>query len=117
VAPLLAKASAENGQAIAKKCMACHDFTKGGPNKVGPNLWGIVGNKVAHLGDGFAYSDAMKNHGGTWDYDNLNDFIAHPNVHIKGTKMAFAGLKKPEERADVLAWLRQQADSPVPLPQ
>ena len=116
IGPLLAKASVENGQAVAKKCAACHDFTKGGPNKVGPNLYGIVGSKVAHLGDAFAYSEAMKSHGGTWDYESLSGFLAGPSAYMKGTKMAFAGLKKPQDRADVIAYLRSLADTPVPLP-
>lgn len=116
IGPLLAKASVENGQAVAKKCAACHDFTKGGPNKVGPNLYGIVGAKVAHLGDAFAYSDALKSHGGAWDYESLSAFLAAPAAYVKGTKMAFGGLKKPQERADLIAYLRSLADDPVPLP-
>ena len=115
VAALLAKADADHGAQIARQCQACHDFTKGGPNRVGPNLWGVLGGPHAHKGD-YAYSDAMKNAPGTWDYESVNKFIAGPQAFVPGTKMGFAGLKKVQDRADVIAWLRQQSDSPVALP-
>lgn len=115
IIPLLATADIAVGQAVTKKCVACHDFTKGGPNKVGPNLWGIVGANVAHLGD-FNYSDAMKTHGGKWDYENLSHFLYNPKAHVPGTKMAFAGVKKDDERAALVAYLRTLSDSPAPLP-
>lgn len=115
IIPLLASADVALGQEISKKCVACHDFSKGGPNKVGPNLWGIVGAKVAHL-DNFAYSDGMKNHGGNWDYENLGHFLYNPKAHVPGTKMAFAGVKKDNERAAIVAYLRSLSDSPVALP-
>jgi cytochrome c len=115
VGPLLAKADPDHGAQIAKQCMACHNFAKGGPNMVGPNLWGVVGGPHAHKSD-YAYSDAMKNFKGDWDFESLNKFIAHPQGFLPGTKMGFAGLKKPQDRADVLAWLRLQSDNPVPLP-
>ncbi len=115
VGPLLAKADVDHGAAVAKQCQACHNFAKGGPNLVGPNLWGVIGGPHAHKSD-FAYSDAMKKFAGTWDYDSINNFIAHPQAYLPGTKMGFAGLKKPEDRADVIAWLRTQADTPEPLP-
>lgn len=115
IEPLLAKASAENGQNIAKKCLQCHTFEKGGANKVGPNLWNIVGNKVAHS-DSFAYSSAFKGHKGEWTYENLNHYLYKPQKFIPGTKMAFAGLKKGQERADLIAYLRTLSDAPKPLP-
>lgn len=116
VATLLAKADVAKGQALAKACAACHDFTKGGPNKVGPNLYGIVGAHHAHA-DGFAYSDGMKAKSGeTWDYEALNAFLFKPKNAVPGTKMAFAGLPKTQDRADLIAWLRTLADSPKPLP-
>jgi cytochrome c len=115
VSPLLAKADVDHGAQLARQCQACHNFAKGGPNMVGPNLWGVVGGPHAHKGD-YSYSDAMKNFPGTWDYESLNKFINHPQAFVVGTKMGFAGLKKVQDRADVIAWLRQQSDSPVPLP-
>jgi cytochrome c len=115
VAPLLAKADADHGASVAKQCAACHTFVKGGPNMVGPNLWGVVGGPHAHKGD-YAYSDAMKKFPGNWDYESINKMLAGPAAYLPGTKMTFAGLKSPQDRADVIAWLRQQADSPEPLP-
>jgi cytochrome c len=115
IEPLLLKANIEHGQEVAKKCLQCHTFEKGGANKVGPNLWGIVGGKVAHL-EGYAYSSAFKKHGGVWRYEELNDYLYHPQTHIPGTKMAFAGLKKTQDRADLIAYLRTLSDSPLALP-
>ena len=116
VSPLLAKADPHKGQQIAMKCQACHDFTKGGPNKIGPNLWGIVGSKPAEV-PGYSFSDAMKaREDKPWTYEALNDFLAAPRSFVPGTKMTFAGLPKVEDRADVIAYLRTLADSPLPLP-
>jgi cytochrome c len=112
---LLQTASVEKGAAAAKKCGACHDFTKGGPNKVGPNLFGVVGRDRASE-PGFNYSAAMKAKGGKWTYDDLNQFITNPKGFIPGTAMGFAGIPKDSERADVIAYLRTLSDNPVPLP-
>jgi len=112
---LLQTASVEKGAAAAKKCAACHTFEKGGPNRVGPNLFGIVERARASEA-GFNYSAAMKAKGGKWTYDDLNKFIANPKGFVPGTAMGFAGIPKDSERADVIAYLRTLADSPVPLP-
>ncbi len=111
----LASASVEKGTGAAKKCAACHSFEKGGPNKVGPHLWGVVDRQRAHEG-GFEYSAALKEKGGTWTYDELDHFLANPKTYVPGTKMAFAGIQAPQERADVIAYLRSLADTPAPLP-
>jgi len=111
----LASASAEKGQSTAKQCQACHTFEKGGPNRVGPNLWGIVDRPRASEA-GFNYSPAMKAKGGNWSYDELNKFLASPRGYVQGTAMSFAGLARDGQRADVIGYLRTLADSPAPLP-
>lgn len=116
IAALLASANIEKGKVIAKKCIACHTFDKGGTNKVGPNLWGIVGNKKAHLGSAFNYSKAILAQEGQWGYDELFHFLKKPQKYISGTKMAFAGISKPEQIADVVLYLHSMSDSPIPLP-
>lgn len=112
---LLAKASVEKGMATAKQCQACHTFEKGGPNRVGPNLWGIVERARATMA-GFNYSAAIKAKGGKWTFDELNKFLANPRSVIPGTSMTFAGLTRDQQRADVIDYLRTLADSPVALP-
>jgi cytochrome c len=112
---LLQTASVEKGEAAAKKCGACHTFEKGGPNRVGPNLYGIVGDKKGE-GRGFNFSAAMKAKGGAWTFEDLNQFISNPKGFVPGTAMGFAGIQKDSERADVIDYLHTLADSPVPLP-
>ncbi len=115
IAPLLASASIDAGKSVAKKCVACHTFEKDGPNRIGPNLWGVIGGTKARQ-QNFSYSAGMKALGGTWSYDDLNAFLFKPADFIKGTKMAFVGLPKTTERAAVVAYLRSLSDAPVALP-
>lgn len=115
VSALLASANVENGQKLSKQCLQCHSFEKGGPNKIGPNLWNVVGNKHGHL-EGYAYSSSLLKKEGKWDYENLNHFLYKPKVYIPGTKMSFVGIKKVKDRADVISYLRTLSDSPIALP-
>lgn len=118
IATLLASADAGAGEAVFKKCQACHSGEKGGPNKVGPGLWNIVNHPVA-AHEGFSYSAGMKTFaegGKVWDFEHLNHFLLAPKKYVAGTAMGFAGLKKDDERANLIAYLRTLSDSPAPLP-
>jgi cytochrome c len=112
----LQTASVEKGAASAKVCQTCHTFDKGGPNRVGPNLFGIVGDHKGEGRNGFNFSAAIKAKGGQWTIDDLNQFIANPRSYVPGTAMTFAGIPRESERADVLVYLNSLADSPAPLP-
>jgi len=113
---LIPAASAEAGKRIAAVCLGCHSFEKGGPNGVGPNLWGILGEDVAHLAD-FPYSRAMANYEGVWTYENMYNYLENPQGYLPGTNMAFAGLKQQRQRLNILAYMREMSDNPPPLPE
>ena len=115
IAPLLASADAAAGKDKAKLCITCHSFEKGGPNKIGPNLYNVVGDEIAHDRGGFAFSEVLKAKGGTWTAENLNDWLWKPQTYARGTKMTFIGLPKAQDRANVIAYLASLSDSPKPL--
>lgn len=119
IGPLMASADVGAGEAVFKRCAACHTTEQGGANKVGPNLWEVINRPIASH-EGFAYSAAMKefSQGGSvaWDYEHLSNFLLAPKSYIRGTEMSFAGLKKPEDRANVIAYLRSLSANPAPLP-
>jgi len=103
------------GKKIFKKCAACHSITKGGKNKIGPALYNVVGRKVGEVTD-YKYSKALAAYNKEWNFEELNGFLIKPAKYIKGTKMAYAGLKKEKDRASIIKYLNQNSDSPVPLP-
>jgi cytochrome c len=115
VAAALQKASAESGKDVFKACTQCHTGEKGGPNKLGPNLWGIVGRDIGKH-EGFKYSPAVAEKGGKWTWDHLAAYVHSPKSYIPGNRMSFVGVKDVAELADVLAYLRTLSDSPVDLP-
>jgi cytochrome c len=116
ISGLLASADPAAGQTIAQRnCSACHTFTQGGRNGVGPNLYGIVGAPHAHA-EGFNYSAAIKGKAGPWNYEELNAWLNKPSAYAPGTRMAYAGLGNTKQRADLIAYLRSLAASPQPLP-
>ena len=113
---LLAAADTAAGEKVAKKCKSCHSFDKDGPNKIGPNLWDVVENPIAN-NDGYKYSDALASRSGeVWSYQALNDYLENPKGWAPGTKMSFAGVKKADQRANMIAYLRGLSDAPAPLP-
>jgi cytochrome c len=115
IAVAMKTSDAEVGKNLSKACQACHSFDKGGANKVGPNLWGIIGRKPGSH-EGYTYSEAMKAKAGNWGYEEVYAFLANPKGVVAGTKMGYAGMPKFEDRANLLAYLRTLADAPVPMP-
>ena len=112
----LAKADATKGGDVFKKCGACHNADKGGPNQLGPNLWGVLGEPIGKGANGFAFSPALSGKGGNWNWDLLSQWLTSPKAFAPGTKMTFAGISNPQDRANVMAFLNQHSDSPQPLP-
>jgi len=115
-ASLLVQASADAGERESRKCAACHSFDEGGANKIGPKLHGVVGREVANV-EGFAYSTALQEYGGTWDYERLSCYLENPSECVPGNKMSFAGIKNDEARANVIAYLRDITPDAPPLPE
>jgi cytochrome c len=112
---ILALGDTTHGKKIFKKCSACHIVAKGGKNLIGPALYGVVGRPTASISD-YSYSSALKAHGKVWDFEELNGFLLKPKSYIKGTKMAYAGLRKDKDRASVILYLNSQSDNPLPKP-
>ena len=115
ISTLLALGSVDHGKMVFKKCAACHSVSKGGGNKIGPALWGIIGRKAGSISD-YKYSKAMSGFGKNWDFEGMNNFLIKPKNYVKGNKMAFAGISKEKDRASVILYLNEQGDSPLPLP-
>ena len=115
IAALIALGDIASGEKVFKKCAACHSIVKGGKNNIGPALYNVVGRKVASVGD-YKYSKALSSYGKEWSLEELNGYLIRPAKWIKGTKMAFAGLRKEKDRASVIKYLNQNSDSPLPLP-
>jgi len=114
IAFFMAAADPRLGEQVFKKCTACHTITPGGPNGLGPNLHGIMGKPLASI-PGFAYSADLKGKGGNWDWESMSQWLKSPKGFVPGTKMTFAGLSKPEDRANLMAWMNQQGSN-LPLP-
>ncbi|WP_397591923.1 c-type cytochrome [Sphingorhabdus sp.] len=116
IATLLATADIAKGEAVFKKCAACHTIAQGGANGIGPNLWASMGKAHGHVA-GFAYSDALKSIPGNWDWEGMDKWLANPKKYAPGTKMTFAGLGNPEERANLILYLNAQGSNlPLPTP-
>ena len=116
IGELLQVADAGAGERLSRACAACHSFDNGGANRIGPNLWDIVNRPMASAA-GFNYSSALGERGGTWSYEELDGFLAAPRDWVPGTSMSYSGMRSPEDRASLIAWMRSLSDSPEPLPQ
>ena len=115
IAALISMGDIDTGKKVFKKCAACHSIVKGGKNNIGPALYNVVGRKVGAVDD-YKYSKALASHGKAWTFEELNGYLLKPAKWIKGTKMAFAGLRKEKDRASVILYLNQNSDNPMPLP-
>ena len=115
IAFYLASADPAKGQQVFNKCTACHNAEKGGANQLGPNLWGVLGEPIGK-GHGFAFSPALAEKGGTWTWETLSNWLHSPKSFAPGTKMTFAGISNPQDRANLIAYLNTQSDAPQPLP-
>ena len=115
IAALMAMGDLESGKKIFKKCAACHSIVQGGKNKIGPALYNVVGRKVGGVSD-YKYSKALASYNKSWTFEELNGFLLKPAKWIKGTKMAYAGLRKEKDRASIIKYLNQSSDNPKPLP-
>ena len=115
IASFLALGDIEHGEKVFKKCSACHVINKGGENKIGPALYGVLGRKVGSI-ENYKYSKALVEYNKEWTFEEMNGYLRKPQSHIKGTKMAFAGLRKEKDRASVILYLNQNSDNPLPLP-
>ena len=115
ISELLAMGTVEHGEKVFKRCSACHMIAAGGKNMIGPNLWSILGKKTG-VASGYKYSKALAAYGKEWSFEEMNGFLIKPSAHIKGTKMAFAGLKKEKDRASVILYMNSKSDKPLPTP-
>ena len=115
IGAIMAMGDATSGEKVFKKCAACHSITKGGGNKIGPALYNVVGRKVGVVTE-YKYSKALIKYENDWSFTELNGFLTKPAKYIKGTKMAYAGLRKEKDRASVIKYLNQNSDNPLPLP-
>jgi len=115
ISALMAMGDVTAGEKVFKKCAACHSIVKGGKNKIGPALYNVVGRQVGGVGD-YKYSKALSEYKKNWTFEELNGFLLKPSKWIKGTKMAYAGLRKESDRASVIKYLNENSDNPIPLP-
>ena len=115
ISELLALGDIGHGEKVFKKCSACHMIVSGGKNMIGPNLWGVIGRTAGSVSD-YKYSKAMVAYGKEWTYEEMNAYLIKPQAYIKGTKMAFAGLRKEKDRASVILYMNSKSSSPKPLP-
>tara|TARA_B100001093_G_C26733555_1_gene973390 strand:- start:267 stop:806 length:540 start_codon:yes stop_codon:yes gene_type:complete len=115
IATIMATGDLASGEKIFKKCAACHSIVKGGGNKIGPALYNVVGRTVGGISD-YKYSKALSSYGKQWSFEELNGFLKKPATYIKGTKMAYAGLRKEKDRASIILYLNENSDNPLPLP-